>query len=215
MAGHFELSRDIARIATLARALGSELPAASIERLGRYVELVARWNQKLDLTAAREAGAQVEILLADALVLAREEITPHAARCVDVGSGAGAPALPLLLLREDLDALLVEPLRKRVAFLRTVLGTLGLVTRCRVTEAKLDPESPELPGAPFALALSRATFAPELWLQAGSKLASRTLVLLATQAPPAAPEGKQLRNVVHYRLPSSGAERSIAIYEAE
>jgi 16S rRNA (guanine527-N7)-methyltransferase len=209
----FSFQRDRARIEALARALGKPLPASSIEPLGRYVELVATWNRKLDLTAARDAAAQVEILLADALELAEESVVPTTGtRCVDIGSGAGAPALPLALLRSDLDLTLVEPLRKRVAFLRTAIGTLGLAARVRVIEAKLDPDAPSLAGAPFDVALSRATFAPELWLAAGVALAQRTLVLLAAQPSPAAISGTRLVAEQRYRLPSSGAERCIAVY---
>jgi 16S rRNA (guanine527-N7)-methyltransferase len=121
--------------------------------------LVVSWNRKLDLTAAKGALAQVEVLLGDALMLANPEIVKPSARVLDVGSGAGAPAVPLLLLRPDLSATLIEPLRKRVAFLRTVQGTLGLVDRTRVLEQKLDPNAPALADAhesaklPFDVAL--------------------------------------------------------------
>jgi 16S rRNA (guanine527-N7)-methyltransferase len=184
----------------------------SVELLGRYVQLVASWNRKLDLTGARDAAAQVEVLLADALVLADPWLVPQASRLLDVGSGAGAPALPVLLLRPDLSALLVEPLRKRVAFLRTALGSLGLVSRALVLEAKLDEATPAVAGAPFDVAMSRATFAPPLWLELGAKLARRTLVLLAAQEPPQPPSDTHLAHVTRYRLPSNAAERCIAVY---
>ncbi len=209
----FSLERDRKRIEAMAEALDCEVTPAIVKALGRYVELVVTWNRKLDLTAARDAEAQVEVLLADAFKLADASIVPEGSRAVDVGSGAGAPALPLALLRGDLDLTLIEPLRKRVAFLRTALGTLGLTSRVRIVEAKLDPEQPTAPGAPFDLALSRATFAPPLWLQAGTALAQRTLVLLAAHPAPNAPQGTQLTAHVRYELPNRDVERSIAIYD--
>ena len=210
----FSLTHDRKRIEKLASALGCSVSANVVEQLGRYVELVVTWNRKLDLTAARDAEAQVEVLLADALRLSDPAIVPHGSRGVDVGSGAGAPALPLGLLRTDLDLTLVEPLRKRVAFLRTAVGALGLVSRMRVIEAKLDPEAPVLAGAPFDVALSRATFAPPLWLAAGNALARRTLVLLAAQPAPEPRTGTCLAAHVHYELPNRDAARSIAVYDA-
>lgn len=209
----FSLARDRARIVALAKALDESIDEAAIDMLGRYVELVATWNRKLDLTAARDATAQVEVLLADALKLRAPALVPEGSRVLDVGSGAGAPAIPLVLLRPDLDLTLVEPLRKRVAFLRTALGTLGLPTRARVVEAKLDPDAPSVASAPFDVALSRATFAPPVWLHAGTQLARRTLVMLAAQAPPEAPAGTELVTQLGYALPSSQAERSIAAYD--
>jgi 16S rRNA (guanine527-N7)-methyltransferase len=207
----FKLERDRAQIERLAQAFRVPLLPAMTDTLGRYVELVATWNKKLDLTAARTANALVEVMLADAFVLASQEIVPVNSRCIDVGSGAGAPALPLALLRGDLSLTLIEPLRKRVAFLRTALGTLQLVSRVKVIEQKLDPEAPVVPEPAFDVAMSRATFAPESWLAAGSQLATQTLVLLAQQAPPTA-AGTQLERVVSYTLPSNGADRKIAIY---
>jgi 16S rRNA (guanine527-N7)-methyltransferase len=208
----FNLARDRAHIERLAQALGTPLDAAAIDTLGRYIELVATWNRKLDLTAARKTEALVEVLLADAFMLASNEVVPANSRCVDVGSGAGAPALSLAILRGDLSVTLIEPLRKRVAFLRTVLGTLQLVSRVKVIEQKLDPEAPAVADAPFDVAMSRATFAPELWLSAGAQLAPRTLVLLAQQAPPAAAD-TALDRLVAYTLPSNQTERKIAVYK--
>jgi 16S rRNA (guanine527-N7)-methyltransferase len=208
----FNLARDRAHIERLAQAFGVPLQAAAIDTLGRYIELVGTWNRKLDLTAATQSEALVEVMLADAFMLASNEIVPAGSRCVDVGSGAGAPALSLAILRGDLSLTLIEPLRKRVAFLRTVLGTLQLVSRVKVIEQKLDPENPTVAEAPFDVAMSRATFAPELWLAAGARLAPRTLVLLAQQAPPAAAATALVR-LVSYTLPSNRAERKIAIYE--
>jgi 16S rRNA (guanine527-N7)-methyltransferase len=208
----FNLARDRAHIERLAQVFGTPLQPATIDTLGRYIELVATWNRKLDLTAAKQTEALVEVLLADALILASSEIVPAHSRCVDVGSGAGAPGLTLAILREDLSLTLVEPLRKRVAFLRTALGTLQLVSRVKVIEQKLDPEAPSVAEAPFDVAMSRATFAPELWLTAGIRLAPRALVLLAQQAPPAAADAA-LDRLVSYTLPSNRAERKIAIYQ--
>jgi 16S rRNA (guanine527-N7)-methyltransferase len=208
----FVLASDGARIGALAKSLGGELAAETRDALGRYVELVARWNQKLDLTAATDADAQLDVLLADAFVLSRVDLVPHGARCVDIGAGAGAPALPVAILRKDVDVTLVEPLRKRVAFLRTAMGTLGLLDRTRALEQKVDTDEPNVQGMPFDVAWSRATFAPELWLTVGMRLAPRTLVLLATHAPPTAPAGVSLSSVVTYEVPRTHAQRSIAVY---
>lgn len=198
----------------LAAAVGCRLDSAALERLTRYVELVVAWNKKLDLTAARGAEGQLEVLLADALVLAAAELTPPDSRFVDVGSGAGAPGLALALTRPDLRACLVEPLHKRVAFLRTVVGTLGCVARVQLVHGKVEPDAAAVPGAQgsFDVALSRATFAPEIWTPLGARLAPRALTLLAAQATPPAPEGTELVREHTYELPWSRAPRRIAVY---
>lgn len=211
MADGFKLDRDRGQVERLAQAFRVSLLPNAVDTLGRYVELVATWNRKLDLTAAKQTQALVEVLLADAFVLAAEDLVPTRSRCIDVGSGAGSPAIPLALMRGDLQLTLVEPLRKRVAFLRTVIGSLQLVSRVKVVEQKVDPEAVPSPDEPFEVAMSRATFAPEVWLPVGAKLAPRTLVLLAQQDPPTA-SGMTLERLVTYTLPSNGAERKIGIY---
>ena len=54
------------------------------------------------------------------------ELVPDGARLVDVGSGAGLPGIPLALARPDLAVVLVEPLARRVEWLREVIADLGL-----------------------------------------------------------------------------------------
>jgi len=205
-----------ANLAALGRHLGRPPCSHAVPQLLRFASLVQSWNAKMNLTAAREPGALVEVLFADALMLADPALIPEGARLADVGSGAGAPALPLLLMRPDLRGTLVEPLRKRVAFLRTAVGTLDLAARTRILESRVDPAAPgggdSLGVGPQDLALSRATFAPEEWLRVGLLLAPRVLVLTAGAAPPC-PVGAQVAAQVDYTLPSSGARRRVTAFE--
>jgi 16S rRNA (guanine527-N7)-methyltransferase len=73
-------------------------------------------------------------------------LLPHAARVVDVGSGAGLPGIPLLLARPDLGVVLVEPMERRCVFLVEVLDALGLVN-CRVVRGRAEDVVRELSGA--------------------------------------------------------------------
>lgn len=202
-----------AEIVVLAEALRRPLADDARARLSAFGELVTRWNARIDLTAARSPEQLAEVLFADALVLADETLVPHAARVLDVGSGAGAPALPLALLRPDLSLVLVEPLRKRVAFLRTAIGSLeGLAGRVEVREDRLDPRSPSVAGSSFDVAMARATFAPEVWLPLALGVAKRALVLTAAEAPPDAPVGAHVLCDARYVLPRTSAPRRITVY---
>jgi 16S rRNA (guanine527-N7)-methyltransferase len=208
----FRASRDRFLIEKLAAAMERGLDPGAADRLGTYLELVATWNRRLNLTAARGPSEQAEVLLADAIVLGDFALVPKGARLVDVGSGAGAPAIPLLLLRSDITAVLVEPKQKRVAFLNTAIGTLELMDRAQVFRGRIDPQSPHVQGERFDVAISRATFAPEVWLATGLSLARRTLLLTASTEPPAAPPQVECIYAYEYRLPGSGAPRRISVY---
>jgi len=196
----------------LGQSLGCPAPDLAVPLLAAYADLVQTWNARTNLTGARDGPALCEVLFADALVLADPAFISHGARIVDVGSGVGAPILPLLLVRPDLDATLVEPQRRRVAFLRTCVGTLGLAGRSRVVESRVSEQDPRVAGSPFDVALSRATLSPDRWLAMAFALASRALVLTAAAQPPPTPEGTRLLESRRYRLPRTGAPREVTLY---
>lgn len=181
--------------------------AARRLRAARFARQVSEWNERLDLTAARTPDAIAEVMFADALVLARPELVRPSEALLDVGSGAGGPALALAFLRDDLRVLLVEPKGKRVAFLRSVIGALDLAPRVRVHEGRVDPRRPAVPpGGPFDVASARATFDPATWAAVGLELAPAALLLLAGEAPP---DGLRVEASVAYELPFHRAPRRI------
>jgi 16S rRNA (guanine527-N7)-methyltransferase len=199
-------------ISGVAGGLGAALDDETAGRLAAWFDLIATWNAKVDLTAARTSEELADLMLADALVLARHE--PPDRRVVDVGSGAGGPGLALHLTRTDLAMTLVEPLQKRVSFLRTVAGALG--TRAgslRVVRARGE----DLPNSepPFDTAVSRATLHPDEWLRLGERLVApkgAIWVLLAREAPPDL-AGWTVRIDERYTWPLTGVSRRALRYE--
>ncbi len=94
-------------------ALG--LAGAAVDRLGRYLDLLAAWSARMNLTAAVTPAERVRLLVAPILPAAP---VPAPGRLIDIGSGNGSPGLVLALLRPDLEVTLLEPRQKRWAFLR-------------------------------------------------------------------------------------------------
>lgn len=201
------------RIDELAYALEHPISSESGRELARYAELVRTWNARLDLTAARDETSLVEILFADALVLSDEALVSGGASLLDVGSGAGAPALALSILRPDISVTMLEPLRKRIAFLRTAIGTLHLEKRVRAVEGRLEPDSARtsLPEH-VDVASARATFPPEQWLSLGLQVAPACLVFTAGE-PPSPPAGVRIAHRTDYVLPHRRAPRVLTRYE--
>jgi 16S rRNA (guanine527-N7)-methyltransferase len=176
-----------------------------IEAVSAWVTDVAAWNRKLDLTAARNDDELVDLMLADAALLA--EHLGRDLRVVDVGSGAGAPGMPLALLRPDLQLTLVEPMQKRAALLRMTLGKQRL-SNVRIEQLRGD----EVSGS-FDVAISRATLPPPQWLELGVRLApeGEVWVLLAREPSPER-DGWQPVEEHRYRWPLTEAERRAARY---
>src|SRR6186713_564211 len=64
-----------------------------------FAELVVQWNERIDLTAARDPDELVDLLFADAAAILAEGTVPAAGEVwTDVGSGVGAPGVALALL---------------------------------------------------------------------------------------------------------------------
>lgn len=159
------------------------IPEAARPAIATWLDLVKTWNARIDLTAAKTDRDLVDLMVADALVLSRE-IEPGL-RVVDVGSGAGAPGLALALLRPDLRMTLVEPLTKRVSFLRTAIGTIGRTDIVVVKGKGEDLVRASRTGAhPFDVAISRATLPPPAWVPVALELAPLAWTLLAREEPP-------------------------------
>ena len=107
---------------------GLGLAAAAAERLSLYLDLLASWNERTNLTGARTATARVDLLVRPVAALA-----PRLASgtLLDIGSGNGSPGLVLATLRPDVQATLLEPRMRRWAFLREAARAMGLAVDVR------------------------------------------------------------------------------------
>ncbi|MGA2449637.1 MAG: RsmG family class I SAM-dependent methyltransferase, partial [Polyangiaceae bacterium] len=153
-----------ALIQRVALATATDVSDGVAAALTTWIDRIERWNARMDLTAARSREELVDLMVADAMVLAAR--IASRARLVDVGTGAGAPGLPLALLRPDLKVTLVEPLGKRASFLSATAGVLG---RRDVTIERERGEA--LVGRmSWDVAVSRATLSPDAWLNLGAQL---------------------------------------------
>ena len=101
-------------------ALG--LAPAEITPLSRYLDLVAAWSARVNLTGARTPAARVAILIAPVVPAAS---LLGAGLLLDIGSGNGSPGLVLAALRRDVAVVLLEPRQRRWAFLREAARVLG------------------------------------------------------------------------------------------
>lgn len=78
----------------------------------------------MNLTAITEEREVAEKHFADSLL--PMELIPKNARCIDVGTGAGFPGIPLMIMRPDITVTLLDSLNKRLIFLDEVIRALGL-----------------------------------------------------------------------------------------
>ena len=90
----------------------------------RYFSMLVETNKVMNLTAITdEQDVLIKHFLDSALP---EKLIPQNASVVDVGSGAGFPAIPLKIVRPDLNICMVDSLNKRINFLNDVISSLNL-----------------------------------------------------------------------------------------
>jgi len=126
------------------RTAGIEPTPALLQSVATYIELLLRWNRKLNLTAITDPREIVTRNFVESF-LATRWLQQSEGRLCDVGSGAGFPGLALKLVLPKWHVNLVEPTTKKAVFLTEAARTLGLrnvqVDSCRWQESKLPPSS--------------------------------------------------------------------------
>ena len=106
------------QVRELLAPFGLALTSEQMNRLQAYLELLLRWNIKINLTSVRDAGQCVTRHFGESLYLAR--FVQLEGRLLDVGSGAGFPGLALKIPFPRLHVTLLEPAGKKRAFLKEV-----------------------------------------------------------------------------------------------
>lgn len=105
-------------------ALGISPSGGQMAYFMAYLDELKRWNRAYSLTGLRtDEEIIIKHFLDSCLYL---EVLGGASRLADVGSGAGFPGIPVKIIRPDTEVYLIEPSRKKSAFLRHVIRTLGL-----------------------------------------------------------------------------------------
>jgi len=100
------------------------------DRLIAYFELLSRWNQKINLTALDDPDAAIDRLLLEPVIAARHLPDPgpgRPVRLMDIGSGGGSPAIPMLLATPGMYLTMVEVKARKSAFLREAVRHLELI----------------------------------------------------------------------------------------
>lgn len=107
-------------------ALGVALDHVALERFSTYLALLQLWGKKINLTARLDAREVVIYHFLDSLAAVPIFKDTPEARVVDLGAGAGLPALPLKFAMPGLRVLLVESVRKKIAFCQEVIRATGI-----------------------------------------------------------------------------------------
>lgn len=142
--GYDHVGLDNSRILELLRPNG-ELSPVQVQQISTYIEILLRWNAKMNLTSIREPEQIVKRHFGEALFLARQlsdrNLLPADAKVVDVGSGAGFPGVPLKIACPQISLTLVEAHGRKAIFLKEVLRAINLDANVKNVRAEVLAET--------------------------------------------------------------------------
>ncbi len=147
------------------RAAGpsAALSPAQLQNISTYIDILLRWNARINLTAIRDPEEIITRHFGESLFAARRlfPVSPSVSSVssvvnavdsvADIGSGAGFPGLPLKIWAPNISLTLIESNHKKAAFLREVARALTL-TDVNVQNARAET----LAGAVFDVVTLRA-----------------------------------------------------------
>ncbi len=200
---------------------GMTLTERQAEQFGTLFEFMAEYNKKVNLTAITEFKDVVMKHFIDSTMPFFGENAfvslPQGASFIDVGTGAGFPALPLLIVRPDLKGTLCDSLRKRCDYLTQVCEKIGV--KAEIIHARGEDLARQHPGK-YDAAVARAVAAlPTLaeycvpFVKVGGVFAALKSV---NEDPNAAAHaldvlGGVLESVIEYSLPNGDARRLVIV----
>lgn len=151
-----------------------QIPRDLLDPLQRFRDLFAKWNERINLSAA-STPSEIEEHIRDSL-----HVVPHlptAGAVIDVGSGGGLPVVVAAICVPSVQFTALEPVHKKHAFLRTAARELRL--------ANLEAHARRIedhPDREYAAAMSRATFDLREWILLGLTLVQRDGSVLGFEA---------------------------------
>jgi len=199
-----------------ASEMGLDISGEAIRSFELFAGQLKKWNRKINLTAIINDEDIAAKHIIDSLMLAG--CVRDGERVLDMGSGAGVPAIPLKIVKPSVRVTSVDAVGKKIFFQRHVARLLGL----RGFEA-IHGRAEDLSGIhahDFDLIVSRAFSSLEQFAGLAAPLLAENGRLIAMKGPGAADEiladgelladlGFEIVFVTPYRLPFNKGERNL------
>jgi 16S rRNA (guanine527-N7)-methyltransferase len=164
-----------------AAILGRSLTAEERDHFSTYLGLLVKWQRAHRLVGSADPMWIVEHLFLDSLLFLK--VLPSSVRALaDLGSGAGLPGLPIKIVRQDIEVVLIESRRRRAMFLASALRELK-ITGARVLEGRAEDLANELEER-FDAVVMRCAGDVEVMIPAAAALLSPRRGVVVASGPP-------------------------------
>ena len=141
-----------------AEKLGLSVSSQQLDRFEKLAELLVEQNKTMNLTAITDHDGIAVKHFADSISVLSAVEFKSGAKVLDVGTGAGFPGIPLLIMKPDIDLTMLDSTAKKLKYVANTVDSLGLnakVLHSRAEEAAQKPEYRES----FDIVCSRAVAA--------------------------------------------------------
>ena len=141
-----------------AEKLGLSVSSQQLDRFEKLAELLVEQNKTMNLTAITDPDGIAVKHFADSISVLSAVEFKSGAKVLDVGTGAGFPGIPLLIMKPDIDLTMLDSTAKKLKYVANTVDSLGLnanVLHSRAEEAAQKPEYRES----FDVVCSRAVAA--------------------------------------------------------
>lgn len=141
-----------------AEKLGLSIENNKIKQFEKLAELLVEQNKTMNLTAITDPDGIAVKHFADSISVLNAAKFDEKARVLDVGTGAGFPGIPLLIMRPDLDLTMLDSTAKKLKYVANTVEELGLTANVLHTRAEEAGQSKEYRET-FDIVCSRAVAA--------------------------------------------------------
>lgn len=151
---------------------------AQLFQIDFMINFLLDYCKKVNLTAIRERGAVIEKHIVDSLLPLTLYEFPRGAACIDIGTGAGFPAIPIMIMRPDLKFTLLDARQKRTIYLTELCERISLKPKIVHGRAEELNRKENFRGK-YDVAIARAVGSLELLTGYGAPFLKKDGVLLA------------------------------------
>lgn len=200
---------------------GLKLSPVQSEHFRLYLFELMDWGRKMNLTGLSDTRRVISELFFDSLI--PTPFLPCQGKMLDVGSGAGIPALPIKILLPDLETHLLEPNQKKISFLKHIIRLLK-IERITVIKGRIEQDGARLLSGGYDLVTVRALTHLQTaisWCAPFLKPEGLMVSFLGADSQLSIRQARDqiekndliLKQQIDYRIPENQTERHIVIFQ--
>jgi 16S rRNA (guanine527-N7)-methyltransferase len=189
--------------------LGISLTQKQVEGFTLYLAELRKWNRTYNLTGLKSDRDIVVKHFLDSLLFTK--VFPVGIRTVaDIGSGAGFPGMPIRIAMPDVKVFLIEPTKKKAAFLAHIRDKLGIADLEIITKRIED-----IDGLHVDVCVTRALFTVGDFIRKTGAVVNKNGLLILNKGPKLSEELRGLDRgnitVSDFRLPLEDIVRHLVV----